>query len=85
MTRDETRHTHHSPTLRIAATMWPHLTGDHPGITLQHGDWLIHGIIRAPVATSDDPDALRLLLEYALATLGEGGRGPDVHLDDPEA
>lgn len=85
MTHPEDRHTHHSPTLRISATMWPHPTEDRPGITLQHGDWLIHGIIRAPVTTPDDPDALRQLLEYALATLDHHEQGPDASLDDDEA
>ncbi|KOU59921.1 hypothetical protein ADK57_32165 [Streptomyces sp. MMG1533] len=79
------RHSHRSPTLHIAATPWPHIADQSDGISLQHGDWLIHGIVRAPVATPDDPGALRLLLEYALATLDRHEQGPDALLDDDEA
>ena len=79
------RLTHDSETLHITATQWPHPATDPNRITLLPGDWLIHGIIRAPITTPDDPDALRRLLEYALATLDHASQGPDAHLDDMEA
>lgn len=73
---------HRSLTLTIGATQWPHPATDPDRITLQPGDWILHGIVRAPVADPSDPDALRRLLEYALATLDDADRGPDAHLDD---
>lgn len=77
--------THDSETLHIHATQWTQPAQDPARITLLPGDWLIHGIVRAPIADPGDPDALRRLLEYALATLDHAGQGPDAHLDDMEA
>lgn len=78
------RHAHTSPTLQATAVQWPHPSSDLSSITLQPGDWQIHLIVRAPVADPTEPDALRRLLEYALATLDHHQQGPDAHLDDPE-
>lgn len=79
-----TPHTHTSPTLQATAVQWPHPSTDPNRITLQPGDWQVHLIVRAPVADSDQQDALRRLLEYALATLDHHTKGPDAHLDDEE-
>lgn len=82
---DQPHLTRNSETLHITATQWARPATDPNRITLLPGDWLIHGIIRAPITTPDDPDALRRLLEYALATLDYADQGPDAHLDDMEA
>lgn len=65
---------------------------DHSQITLHGGrltahpgNWIIRMIVRAPVADSADQDALRRLLEYALATLDHASQGPDAGLDDSDA
>lgn len=79
------RHSHHSPGLTISAVQWPHPNDDPDRITLQPGDWLLHAIVRDPVADTTDRDALRRLLEYALATLDHHAQGPDAHLDDTES
>ena len=78
-------HSHSSPNLQIGAVQWPHPTDDPSRITLNPGDWMIHGIVRAPVADASDPDALRRLLEFALATLDHHAQGADALLDDHEA
>jgi hypothetical protein len=76
---------HRSETLHITATQRPHPITDLNHITFHPSDWLIHMTVRAPIATPDDRDALRRLLEYALATLDHIDQGPDACLDDPEA
>lgn len=79
------RHHHSSETLLATATQWQRPVDDTGRITLLPGDWQVHMVIRAPIAADGDPNALRRLLEYALATLDHADRGPDAHLDDPEA
>ncbi|HEY5985757.1 MAG TPA: hypothetical protein VIV12_05135 [Streptosporangiaceae bacterium] len=59
------------------------LHGGH--LTARPGNWIIRMIVRAPAADHTDRDALRHLLEYALATLDHTSQGPDAHLDEPEA
>lgn len=77
-------HTHRSPSLSIAAVQWPGLDVPSPGITLCPGDWQIRMTVRNYAINPDRPDALRQLLEYALATLDHHQQGPDGHLDDTE-
>ncbi|WP_157864976.1 hypothetical protein [Streptomyces prasinopilosus] len=81
---DTGHHTHDSPTLQITVVRWPHASDDPSRVTLQPGDWILRGIVRAP-AVPAGPDALRRVLEYALATLDHAEQGPDAHLDDPDA
>jgi hypothetical protein len=58
----------------------------HGGSLVAHpGNWILRMIVRAPVAAHTDRDALRRVLEYALATLDHHEQGPDACLDDPEA
>lgn len=78
-------HIHRSPTLTIAAVQWAALDEPSPGITLCPGEWQIRMIVRNYGIQPDSPHALRELLEYALATLDHTERGPDAHLDDPDA
>jgi hypothetical protein len=59
------------------------LHGGH--LTAHPGDWIVRMTVRAPVADRDGRDALRELLEYALATLDHAEQGPDALLDDPDA
>ena len=54
-------------------------------LTAHPGNWIVRMIVRAPVADSSDRDALRRLLEYALATLDHASEGPDAALDDSDA
>jgi hypothetical protein len=78
-------HTHRSPSLSIAAVQWPDLDVKPSGITLCPGDWQIRMTVRNYGIQPDSPQALRELLEYALATLDLAEQGPDALLDDPDA